>query len=160
MFFVSLVSPSPLIPLNRKAMRRLLPSALLLAFLFIMPGYVFSQTKMKLSGTVSDSTSKSLALVTVRLFKKNNAVPLQTTLSKENGSFQLNKPDTGHYTLSFTHTGFAEKRMDIIVSATDGDIPIEPVQLSKATGMLKEVTVKTQRPLIEQSDDKIVFNRF
>lgn len=139
-------------------MRRLLPFTLLTALLFVMPGYVFSQTKMKLSGTVSDSSSKSLALVTVRLFKKNNTAPLQTTLSKENGSFQLNKPDSGHYTLSFTHTGFAEKRIDVIVNATDSDMPIEPVQLSKATGMLKEVTVKTQRPLIEQSDDKIVFN--
>ena len=138
-------------------MRRLLPSALLLALLVIMHGYVFSQTKMKLSGTVSDST-KSLSLVTVRLFKKNNPVPLQTTLSKENGSFQLNKPDTGHYILSFTHTGFAEKRMDIIIRSTDGDMPIEPVQLSKATGMLREVTVITQRPLVEHSNEKIFFN--
>ena len=138
-------------------MRRTLPSAILLALLFIMPGYVFSQTTMKLSGTISDST-KPLALVTVRLFKKNSPVPLQTTLSKENGNFQLNKPDTGLYILSFTHTGFAEKRMDIKIDSSTGDMPIEPVQLSKATGMLKEVTVKTQRPLVEQSDDKIVFN--
>ena len=90
-------------------------SALLPALLFILPGYVFSQTKMKLSGTVSDS-SKPLALVTVRIFKKINQPPLQTTLSKENGSFQFNKPDTGNYILSFTHTGFAEKQINITVA--------------------------------------------
>jgi outer membrane receptor protein involved in Fe transport len=138
-------------------MRRSSLSFILLAALFILPGYVFSQTKMKLTGTVSDS-SKPLALVTVRLFKKINTVPLQTTLSKENGSFQLNKPDTGSYILSFTHTGFAEKRVAIAVAPGAGDMQTDPVQLSKATGMLKEVVVSSQRPMVEQSDDKIVFN--
>ena len=35
---------------------------------------------------------------------------------------------------------------------------IDPVQLSRATGILQEVVVKTLRPLVEQSDDKIVSN--
>ena len=138
-------------------MRKLLLCVLLPALLFLLPGHVFSQTKIKLSGTVSDST-KPLSLVTVRLFKKMNQPALQTTLSKENGGFQLNKPDTGNYILSFTHTGFAEKQITITVAPTAGDMQIDPVQLSKATGMLKEVTVTAQRPMVEQSDDKIVFN--
>ncbi len=138
-------------------MKKFLLAALLLTIFFILPGFVFSQTKMKLSGTVSDST-KSLSLVTVRIFKKNNPVALQTTLSKENGSFQLNKPDTGSYILSFTHTGFAEKRINITVAPQAGDMQIDPVQLSRATGTLKEVVVTAQRPMVEQSDDKIVFN--
>ncbi len=125
--------------------------------LLIMPAYAFSQTTLKLSGTVSDS-SKPLALTTVRIFKKNNATALQTTLSKENGSFQLNKPDTGSYTLSFTHTGFAEMRIMINVTTKDGDMQIDHVQLSRVTGVLKEVVVNAQRPMVEQSDDKIVFN--
>src|SRR5258707_11073633 len=138
-------------------MGKLLLSALLPAVLFILPGYVFSQTKMKLSGTVSDS-SQPLALVTVRILKKPNAAPLQTTLSKGNGSFQFNKPDTGKYILSFTHTGFAEKQVNITVASQAGDMQIDPVQLSRATGLLKEVVVNSQRPMVEQSDDKIVFN--
>jgi outer membrane receptor protein involved in Fe transport len=139
-----------------KAMRFFLLSALLPAVL-ILPGYVFSQTNMKLSGTVADS-SKPLAFVTVRIFKNSNTTPLQTTLSKENGRFQFNKPDTGNYMLTFTHTGFAEKQIHITITSQAGDIQIDPVQLSKATGMLKEVVVTSQRPMVEQSDDKIVFN--
>lgn len=131
--------------------------AFVLAWLLVLPCSVFSQTTTILSGTVSDS-SKPLSLVTIRLFKKNMVAPLQTTLSNDNGSFQFNKPDTGRYVLSFTHTSFAEKRVEVTVGTTAGDMTIEPVQLIKATGMLKEVTVKTQRPLVEQSDDKIVFN--
>lgn len=127
------------------------------AVLFLLPGYAFSQAAPKLSGTVSDS-SKPLALVTVRIFKQNNTAPLQTTLSKENGSFQFNKPGPGGYVLSFTHTGFAEKRINVTVAAQAGDMQIDPVQLSKVTGLLKEVVVNAQRPMVEQSDDKIVFN--
>src|SRR5688500_17105706 len=154
---VNLIHQFPKPSAKGKAMRKFLLSALLPVVLFHLPGYVFSQNKMKLSGTVSDS-SKPLALVTVRIFKKNNTVPLQTTLSKENGSFQFNKPDTGNYILSFTHTGFAEKQINITVAPQAGDMQIDPVQLSKTTGMLKEVLVSAQRPMVEQTDDKIVFN--
>ncbi len=136
---------------------RILVSTLLIIFLFAFPGYAFSQTKLKISGTVSDS-SKPLPLVTVRLFKINNTNSLETTLSKDNGSFQLNKPDTGNYVLTFTHTGFEEKKITITVGSQQGDMQVEPVQLSRLAGVLKEVVVTSQRPMIEQSDDKIVFN--
>jgi outer membrane receptor protein involved in Fe transport len=138
-------------------MRNFLLSTLLIIFLFALPGYALAQIKMKISGTVSDG-SKPLPLVTIRLLKINNAAPLQTTLSGDNGSFQLNKPDSGNYILSFTHTGFAEKKMTITVDSQQGDLQIEPVQLSRLSGVLKEVVVTSQRPMIEQSDDKIVFN--
>src|SRR5436190_1595182 len=138
-------------------MRKSLLSILFPAILLILPGYAFSQTKSKLLGIVSDS-SKPLALATVRIFKKNNTVPFQTVLSDDKGGFQLNKPDTGNYILSFTHTGFAETRINITVTPQSGDMQVDPVQLSRATGMLKEVVVTAQRPMVEQSDDKIVFN--
>lgn len=112
----------------------------------MLPDYVFAQTPLKLSGTVSDS-SKPLAFVTVRIFKKVYQPPLQTTLSKDNGSFQFNKPDTGNYILTFTHTGFVPKQLAIAVTPQTGDMQIEPVQLSRATGMLKEVVVNAQRPM-------------
>ncbi|HYM95236.1 MAG TPA: outer membrane beta-barrel protein, partial [Chitinophagaceae bacterium] len=110
-----------------------------------------------MGGTVSDS-SKPIALATVRIFKQNNPNPLQTTFSKDDGSFQFNKPDAGNYILSLTHTGFDEKRINIIVTSSEGDIKIDPVQLVRAAGILKEVIVKSQRPLVEQADDKIIFN--
>lgn len=125
--------------------------------LLILPGYSFSQNKMKLSGTVADS-SKPLSLVTVRIFKKNDANPLQTVLSKEDGSYQFNKPAAGNYILSFTHTGFAPKQIDIDIDAAESDQLIDAVQLSRATGNLKEVVVTSRRPMVEQQDDRIILN--
>jgi outer membrane receptor protein involved in Fe transport len=139
-------------------MKKILPATLLILFLFIIQTTTYAQSKMKISGTVSDSSGKSLALVTVRLFKPIAPAALQTTLTKENGSFQLDKPLAGNYILSFTHTGFGEKRVQLNVADNSGDIPVEPVQLTRGSTALLEVVVKAQRPMIEQSDDKIVFN--
>ena len=138
-------------------MRKFLLCAGIAAMLFALPGYLPAQTKNKLSGTISDS-AKALSYVTVRMYKQNNPAPLQTTLSKDNGSFQLNKPAEGNYTLTFSHTGFVEKKVDVAVTSAAGDMQIDPVQLSKATGTLKEVVVNAKRPLVETTDDKIVFN--
>jgi hypothetical protein len=129
----------------------------LTAILLFLSAHLFSQTIVTLSGTVSDST-KPLAFATVRLLKINNAKPLQTVLTNEQGGFQFSKPDPGNYALSFTHTGFVEKRITITVNQADGNMQMEPVQLAKTTGVLKEVVVTAQRPLVEQSDEKTVLN--
>jgi outer membrane receptor protein involved in Fe transport len=127
------------------------------AVLLTLPGHVFSQTKLKVSGTVADS-SKPLSLVTVRIFKKNNTSPLQTVLSKENGGYELNKPAAGNYILSFTHTGFAPKQIDIEINAAAADQVIDAVQLSRGSVNLKEVVITSRRPMVEQQDDKIILN--
>lgn len=139
-------------------MRRLLLYWGTFTAIFFLPEFSYSQTSGKISGIITDSSKKPLPFVTVRFFKPGNLqTPLQTTLSKENGAFQFTKIDTGNYTLSFTHTGFAEKKQNITVQP-GADMQIDPVELLKATGMLTGVTVTTQRPLVEQADDRIVFN--
>ncbi len=129
----------------------------LIASLCMLPGLLYAQSNLKLTGTVSDS-SKPLSLVTIRLLQQNKTAALKTTLSKENGSFELNKPEPGNYILSFTHTGFAEKQVSITVTASAENMKIDEVILSSQGQTLGEVVVKAQRPLIEQADDKIVFN--
>lgn len=140
-----------------EAMKKFILLTLATAVLLLSPGYSFSQTKWKLNGTVSDS-SKSLSLVTVRIFKKNTTAPLQTVLSKDDGSYQLNKPPAGNYLVSFTHTGFAPRQIEIDIDAGESDQAIDAVQLFRGTGNLKEVVVTSRRPLVEQQDDKIILN--
>jgi hypothetical protein len=138
-------------------MKKLLLPLFMITVCCALATNLLAQTRLKLSGSVADS-SKPLAFVTVRIFKTNNKVPLQTTLTAENGRYELNKPDTGNYLLTFTHTGFAEKQLRITISPGTLDQAIEAVQLSKTPGMLKEVVVTSSRPMVEQSDDKIVLN--
>lgn len=139
-------------------MRRVLFFVIIITALTTLPGWAYSQTKSKVSGIVVDSSQKPLSLVTIRLFKSDNLqTALHTMLSKENGAFEFDKIDSGNYKLTFTHTGFAEKQEDIKLMPGI-DKQVEPVLLFKLTATMKEIVVKTQRPLVEQSDDKIVFN--
>jgi hypothetical protein len=123
----------------------------------MLPGLLLAQPKLKLTGSVSDS-SQPLSLVTIRLLQQNKPVALQTTLSKENGGFELNKPMPGNYILSFTHTGFAEKQMSITITSAAENMELDKIILSRQGQTLGEIVVKAQRPLIEQADDKIIFN--
>jgi outer membrane receptor protein involved in Fe transport len=133
-----------------------LSTLFLIAFIGL-PGLVFSQQKLKISGTVSDST-KAMALVTVRLLKEKDPTPLQATLTNEKGQYELNKPEPGNYFLTITHTGFEAKQVPLTITSDTTNMVVDPVQIARATGTLTEVVVKSQRPIIEQSDDKIVFN--
>src|SRR5258706_1106452 len=138
-------------------MRRLLFYTIVALATLIPTAYTFAQTKTSLLGTVTDSSKKPISFATVRIFKQNSATPLQTTLSNEDGAFHFNNPGEGSYTLTFSHTGFVEKKQDITVKR-GVDMQIDAVELSATKGTLKEVVVKTQRPLVEQADDKIAFN--
>ena len=121
-----------------------------------LPSFLSAQNKALIKGTVSDS-AKALSFATIRLYKPGNPAPLHTVLSKGDGSYQVAKPANGNYVLSFSHTGYAEQKKPVSING-DGDVVVEPVKLVKASGTLNEVVVKATRPLVEQSDDKIILN--
>lgn len=123
---------------------------------FALPFNLYAQTKYFIKGTVSGA-EKTLPFVTIRLYSTDKPNALQTVLGKEDGTYRLPKPADGNYILSFSHTGYAEQKKPVSIIA-DGDVTVEPVIMEKATGTLNEVVVKATRPLVEQSDDKIILN--
>ncbi len=137
-------------------MRKLLiPLFTILLCIFCQAGYAQAGS---ISGSVSDSSGKPLSLVTVRLTKANEpASVLQTTLSDDNGIYSFAKADPGSYTLLFSHAGFAVSKQNITVTAGN-ETKAVPALLTKTNTILDEIVVKTQRPMVEQGDDKIVFN--
>ena len=131
--------------------RSLLVTLFLLSTLFSIaqPG------KTVLSGTIKDSTQKTLAYVTVELLK--GAQLVKSTYTDDKGKFSLNGVDTGRYQLVVSHTGFAEQRKDVDITGS-GPVELGAFTLSRAAGTLQGVTIQARKPLIEQADDKIIFN--
>ncbi len=130
---------------------------LLIIFLCSIHQTVNAQTE-KISGLVADSSGKPLSLVTVRLTKAGEpASVLQTTLTTDNGSYLFNKICPGNYTLLFSHSGFAANQRNITVTVGN-ETKVETISLAKTSNTLNEVVIKTQRPLVEQGDDKVVYN--
>jgi len=120
----------------------------------------FAQNKSGISGTVSDSSSqKTLQYVTVELHKGEalSTQPLKVTFTNDKGRFGFAGIDTGSYTLFLTHTGFSEKQERVRIDQ-NAMVEIKPVALSPSNGTLQGIVVKARKPLVEQQDDKIIFN--
>jgi outer membrane receptor protein involved in Fe transport len=137
-------------------------SKLFLLLVFIAAFYFSSNAqtkKVNISGVLKDSAQqKALSFVTISLYKQGQlALPIKNTYTDNSGKFQLADVDTGNYTIFFTHTGFTEKQQDVTVNG-DGPVNLNEIILQASVVNLKDVTVTTRKPLIEQTDDKVVFN--
>lgn len=117
---------------------------------------LFGQDKQAtLSGTVTDSSLKPMPYATVQLFKAGQAEAVKKTYSSDKGVFKL-LADTGRYILSVSHTGFADINTPILLKS--GENTAAGLVMNISSNTLKEVTVTARKPLIEQTDDKIVYN--
>lgn len=136
-----------------------LPRAFFLLLTKLMAVAAIAQSSTTVSGSLTDSANaKPLQYATVEIYKGNTITqPLKAVFTNDKGRFVFNRIDTGIYTLLFSHTGFAEKKQPITVQAAT-PLEIGAVSLTPASGTLKGVTVTARKPLIEQQDDKIIFN--
>ncbi|MDB5230003.1 MAG: hypothetical protein JWN76_808 [Chitinophagaceae bacterium] len=110
----------------------------------------------KLTGTVSDSTKKPLPYATVSLYRAGQLTePIKRTYTNTKGNFQLTA-DTGKYQLIISHTGFGEANTPVHIKS--GDNEIAGLVLTASIHSLQNITVTARKALIEQSDDKLIYN--
>jgi outer membrane receptor for ferrienterochelin and colicin len=132
--------------------------ALLIAQCFVLTA--MAQGKATISGTVGDSTSqKPLQYVTVELHKgvQLSPQPLKVTFTTDKGKYSFAGIDTGSYTLLITHTGFAEVQERLSITSQQA-VEVKPVTLTASNATMKGIVVTARKPLVEQQDDKIIFN--
>jgi outer membrane receptor for ferrienterochelin and colicin len=130
------------------------------ALLIIMSIFVFhfcyAQKEGKMTGTVTDSLQKPLQYATVGLYKTGNTTtPVRTTYTDNKGIFNIEKVDTGNYTLILSHSGYAAQQQQVNVAPGNNDVAFT---LGKSSVNLKEVAITVIKPLVEQTDDKVVYN--
>ena len=133
--------------------------ALCISFLLLTSSFLFAQQgKVTLSGVITDSIQKPLQYATVELFKQGQpAQPLKSTYTNDKGKYSFKGVDTGSYQLVVSHTGYAEKRQDLTVAPGQAT-ELNSIVLNRSAGNMQGVTVQARKPLIEQADDKIIFN--
>lgn len=131
-----------------------------IAFLFVFVQQVSAQHQVTISGNVADSIDKkALSYVTAELYKgKVFTIPQRSTYTNEKGKFELSKIDTGHYTLIISSTGYAEKMIPVFIDHSLLQQNTGTIYLSPLPKNLRGVTITARKPLVEQSDDKIIYN--
>lgn len=132
--------------------------ACLFASIFF-PGFG-QQKKYAVEGIVKDSANhKSIVYATVAIQKRGAAQALKSTYSNNDGKFVFGGIDTGAYVITVSHEGYANSRRPVILTGQSHDREqIADFILSPVSVSLRGVTVSATRPLIEQTDDKIIYN--
>lgn len=128
-------------------------SLLLTTLLFISITINAQETAVK--GSVIDSaSSKPVADVTVNFLQPQKKIS-KTVVSDKNGQFQTNLVP-GPYKVTITHGSFRKKGVQLAVEAQPVDMG--NIQLIPMVKSMTEVTVIASRPLVEQKDDRLIYN--
>jgi len=140
-------------------MKRLVLSSLALLYSFTS----FCQTenttasKSSLTGTIVDATTKKgVEGATVSWSQKGGAKKSGATASDAAGKFSIAITDSGTYILRITAVGFKEQTVSLTASVEG--YHLGELALVSGTGTLAEVIIKTDKPLIEQKADRLVYN--
>ncbi|WP_419801654.1 TonB-dependent receptor domain-containing protein [Mucilaginibacter sp.] len=145
-------------------MKRLILLLFLFAFTLVahaqFPGGGGSSVTGRISGSVIDSlTRKPIDYATITLYRSGGKVPLNGVVTDEKGVFKIDNLNPGKYKVSISFIGYPTKTIDP-VTTTPGrpDFNIGAIRLSPTGRLLKGVDIVSNKALIENHIDKLVYN--
>lgn len=103
---------------------------------------------------VDSASSKAVAHATVNFQEPEKKIS-RTVISDQSGAFQASLLP-GKYRVMITHGSFRRKGMPLKVEAQP--IDMGSIQLITMVKNLSEVTVVGARPMVEQKDDRLIYN--
>jgi hypothetical protein len=111
-------------------------------------------------GNVLDAgTSKPLSFASIQLKKMSDTVVTVQVVSDKNGAFECLNLSFGYYKLKASMVGYADLQIDSIYLREERyDFNLGDVKLNISGAASSEVIVYAEKPLIENKDDKIIFN--
>ncbi|MFD1142380.1 TonB-dependent receptor domain-containing protein [Larkinella insperata] len=116
--------------------------------------------KAKISGTVMDAAqNKPVEFATVALLNPKTEKIIGGTTTSESGKFTISGVDEGTYRIVISFIGFENKTINNVnVGPEGGEVALGIVQMQTDSRTLNEVVVTAEKPLVEDKDDRIVYN--
>ncbi len=113
----------------------------------------------KLSGVILDSASaKGVEFANIALYNKATNKLVDGTVADEKGKFSLAELADGLYKIQISFIGFNDKIIDNIKIEKGKNRDLGSFKLSSSEKMLNEVTVSSQRAMVEEKVDRLVYN--
>ncbi len=126
---------------------------LLLAVSCFLHGFACAAT---ISGKVVTGAGAAVAAASVVLEREGDKILAGTDITADDGSFSISSVPGGTYLLHIVAAGYAQHSERVVVAGSDLSLPA--ITLAPAAKQLKEVTITSQKPLIEIHADKLVVN--
>ena len=122
-------------------------------FTFLLSSF-FGIAQLQLTGTVTNN-SEPVAFANVFLTNHSGEMVINIGgITDENGFFSI-KTEEGVYGITISFIGFEDWNKQLLI---EKDIDLGIIVLEEDTESLEEVIIKSQKKLIEQKTDRLVFN--
>lgn len=133
----------------------------LLVILFLIPvcslqAQTTDTTQFNINGTITDEKGSTIPYSNISLHKTADSSQVAITASDEKGKFNISAVP-GSWFLKISFLSYEEKKVANII-ITDKDIDLGSISLGIATKTLSEVTVTSEKKLMELELDKRVYN--
>ena len=110
------------------------------------------------TGVIKNDSSAAVENVSVLLLKKADSGFVAGTITDKKGQFQLKVKQYGSFIIRISKLGFKTKFLEIAVSTSAPVYNTGQVLLEQEVTELKEVVIRSNRPMVQLQDDKLVFN--
>lgn len=146
-----------------------MPMKLLFTFLFAFTslcvygatevGIDLNDLKTSITGKVLDATDQSpVAYATVSLYDLSTNSVVNGTITNDDGSFEIENVSNGTYRVEVSFIGYETVSVPAVEVKGNKKVDLGTLQLGAAAALLDEVTVTSQRALIEEKVDRLVYN--
>ena len=126
----------------------------LIIILFFL-GTLVSFSQNTISGSITDEKNVSLPFANVILYQKGNIEVVKGVVSDDEGNFILEKVINGFYHIEVSMLGFENKKSEIFEVLANKKISFT---LKEESQTLDEVVVKSKRPVIKKTAEKLIVN--
>jgi hypothetical protein len=103
---------------------------------------------------VDSASAKPIPVVTINFLQPQKKTST-TVVSDQSGAFQT-KLSPGPYKVTITHSSFRKKGLQLAVQ--DKEVDMGSILLIAMVKTMAEVTVTAARPMVEQKDDRLIYN--
>lgn len=132
-------------------------SLIVVAFLSIQAMAQNAENKGNIRGVIVDSTSnEKISFATISIKLENGSS--RSTLSKDDGSFILEKLPNGKHTLVVINVGYKKISKEITISNENDKINLGTIFIATQGNQLQEVEVSTDKALVKQEVDRISYD--
>ncbi len=130
-----------------------------LSILLLLMATHLGYAQQNIKGTLYDGQGKAIEFANVLLVKASDSSLVKGTLSTSSGTYQFDAIAPGYYRVLASMVGYQKAgSAPFEVTAEGTTLTVLALRLQEVATQLKEVTVRTQKPLIEQHHDKTVLN--
>lgn len=128
---------------------------LVLIFIIGLNNLLLSQ--ISVSGKVFEYEQEPASFATVSLLRSSDSLTIKNELTDENGNYIFQNLTSGVYFIKVKSISNSNKTSSEF-SCTEGQVKLPDISLNSNITTLKEVEIKSSKPVYERKADRIIYN--